>query len=272
MTLAGVIPFAFVFFYSLHDSFAGNSFFWVGADWYRGVLSSPDFWWSFLRSAGFSLLVLAVEIPLGLLIALKMPARGWLASIYLVILAIPLLAPFVVVGYLWKVMTLPGIGLLPSALATVGLGLDMNSKAVTWAVLMLMDAWHWTSLVVLLCYAGLRAIPEVYYQAADVDGASRWAVFRHIELPKLKLVLLIAVLLRLMDSFTIYTEAYVVSRGGPDVATTFLTHELVQTGLIQFDLGEAAAMSVVYFLVVLAVSWAFFRAVMPPRKGSGIGP
>ncbi|MFM2356668.1 MAG: hypothetical protein RLZZ528_2404 [Pseudomonadota bacterium] len=271
MALAGVVPIAFVFFYSLHDSFAGNSFFWVGADWYSSVLSSADFWWSFLRSAGYSALVLAVEIPLGLLIALKMPARGWLASFYLIVLAVPLLAPFVVVGYLWKVMTLPGIGLLPSALGSLGLALDMNSKAVTWALLLLMDAWHWTSLVVLLCYAGLRAIPLAYYQAAEVDGASRWAVFRHVELPKLKLVLLIAVLLRLMDSFTIYTEAYVVSRGGPDVATTFLSHELVQTGLIQFDLGEAAAMSVVYFFVVLAVSWAFFRVVMPPRKSVGAG-
>ena len=85
-----------------------------------------------------------------------------------------------------------------------------------------MDVWHWTPLVVLLCYAGLRAIPDAYYQAAAIDGASPWAVFRFIELPKLRGVLLIAVLLRFMDSFMIYTEPFVLTGGGPGNATTFL--------------------------------------------------
>jgi glycerol transport system permease protein len=268
MAVCGLVPLGFVAFYSLHDSFAGNAFIWVGAQWYAAVLSSPEFWWATARSAGFAAMALAIEIPLGLWIALRMPAKGWGASVLLVIFAIPLLAPLIVVGYLWKVMTLPETGLLSAALAALGPGLDMNGKAETWAVLLAMDAWHWTGLVVLLCYAGLRAIPQAYYQAAEVDGASRWAVFRHVELPKLRLVLLVAVLLRLMDSFTIYTEAYAVTRGGPDVATTFLSHALVQTGLIQFDLGEAAAMSMLYFLIVVAVAWAFFRVVVPPR-GAG---
>ena len=78
-----------------------------------------------------------------------------------------------------------------------------------------MDVWHWTSLVVLLAYAGLSAIPEAYYQAAKIDGASSWAVFRHIQLPKMKRVLTIAVLLRFMDSFNIYTEPFVLTGGGP---------------------------------------------------------
>jgi glycerol transport system permease protein len=124
---------------------------------------------------------------------------------------------------------------------------------------------------VLLCYAGLRAIPQAYYQAARIDGAGGWAIFRFVQLPRLRLVLLIAVLLRTMDSFVIYTEAYVVTRGGPDVSTTFLSHELVQTALIQFDLGEGAAISVIYFLIVAAVSWAFFRAIVPPEQAVNKG-
>ena len=271
MAFCGVLPFAFVFFYSLHDTFAGNSFVWVGAHWYASVLSSPDFWGAMGRSLGFSALVLLVEVPLGVWIAHRMPAQGWLAATLLVVMAIPLLAPLMVVGYLWKVLSLPEVGLIDWSLGLVGLSLDMNSAFVTWVVLLLMDVWHWTGLVVLLAYAGLRAIPEAYYRAAAIDGASRWAVFRHVELPKLKLVLMIAVLLRLMDSFMIYTEAYVVTRGGPDVSTTFLSHELVQTATIQFDLGEGAAMSVIYFLVVMATSWIFFRLIVPRNDGKGRG-
>ena len=91
-----------------------------------------------------------------------------------------------------------------------------------------MDVWHWTSLVALLCYAGLLSIPDAYYQAAKIDGASRWAVFRYIQLPKMKRVLLIAVLLRFMDSFMIYTEPFVVTGGGPGNSTTFLSIDLVK--------------------------------------------
>ena len=265
MLLSGVLPAAFVAYYSVHDTFAGNSFVWVGADWYVSVLSSREFWWALARSAGFSALVLLIEIPLGLYIALRLPPSGWLASFYIVLFAIPLLAPVIVVGYLWKVLTTPGIGLLHGAFAALGITYDMNNPAVVWATLLLMDAWHWTSLVVLLCYAGLRAIPDAYYQAARVDGATAWAIFRYIQLPRLRLVLIIAVLLRLMDSFMIYAEAYVVTRGGPGVSTTFLSHELIQTATIQFDLGEGGAMSIIYLAIVMAISALFFVLIVPKR-------
>lgn len=266
MVLSGVIPAAFVAFYSVHDTFAGNSFVWVGPQWYLSVLSAPEFWWALARSTGFSALVLLIEVPLGIYIALRMPPSGWLASVYIVLLAIPLLAPSIVVGYLWKMLTAPGVGLLHALAGAVGLDYDMNNRVVVWATLLMMDAWHWTSLVVLLCYAGLRAIPEPYYRAARIDGASAWTVFRHIQLPRLRLVLLIAILLRLMDSFMIYAEAYVVTRGGPGVSTTFLSHELIQTATIQFDLGEGGAMSIVYLAIVVAVSWAFFTLIVPKRE------
>ena len=265
MLVSGVLPAAFVAYYSVHDTFAGNSFVWVGADWYLSVLSSPEFWWALARSLGFTALVLLIEIPLGIYIALRLPPSGPLASLLIVLLAIPLLAPLIVVGYLWKVMSAPAIGLLPAAAGLLGLGYDMNNPVVVWATLLLMDAWHWTSLVVLLCYAGLRAIPEDYYRAARIDGAGAWAVFRHIQLPRLHLVLLIAILLRLMDSLMIYAEAYVVTRGGPGVSTTFLSHELIQTATIEFDLGQGGAMSIIYLSLVLLISWLFFALIVPGR-------
>jgi glycerol transport system permease protein len=261
MLACGVLPFGFVAFYSVHDTFSGNDFLYVGTQWFSQVLRSSEFQWALIRSLGFSLVALALQIPLGLYVALRMPKSGVLASTLVVLMAIPLLTPSLVVGYLWKVLALPETGLLSGVLSLVGLTLDMNSKVWTWIVLILMDVWHWTSLVVLLAYAGLKAIPEDYYRAARIDGASSWSVFRHIQLPKLKLVLAIAALLRFMDSLVIYTEAAVITRGGPGVSTTFLSHELVQTATIQFDLGEGSAMAVIYFFIVVVVAALFFRQV-----------
>jgi len=129
-----------------------------------------------------------------------------------------------------------------------------------------MDVWHWTSLIALLCYAGLQSIPQAYYQAAEIDQASRWQVFRYIELPKMRGVLLIAVLLRFMDSFMIYTEPFVVTGGGPGNATTFLSIDLVKMAVGQFDLGPAAAFSLMYFLVILLVSWVFYTVMVSLDK------
>ena len=129
-----------------------------------------------------------------------------------------------------------------------------------------MDVWHWTSLIALLCYAGLKSIPDAFYQAARIDGASRWAVFRSIELPKLRRVLLIGVLLRFMDSFMIYTEPFVVTGGGPGNSTTVVSIELVKIALGQFDLGKAAAMSIVYDLIILVSCWVFYTVMTNTRE------
>ena len=125
-----------------------------------------------------------------------------------------------------------------------------------------MDVWHWTSLVSLLAFAGLSAIPHPYYQAAELDGANRWQVFRYVELPRLRGVLIIAVLLRLMDSFMIYTEPFVLTGGGPGNTTTFLSQYLTTMAVGQFDLGPAAAFSVIYFLFILLFCWLFYTSVV----------
>ena len=178
-------------------------------------------------------------------------------------MALPLLIPWNVVGAMWNIFALPDIGLLGRALN--GLGFDYNftrNPGDAWFTLIVMDVWHWTSLVVLLSYAGLASIPDAYYQAAKIDGARPLAIFRYIQLPKLKRVLTIAILLRFMDSFMIYTEPFVLTGGGPGNATTLLSIDLVKVALGQFDLGPAAAMSLIYFLIVLLLSWVFYTLMM----------
>jgi glycerol transport system permease protein len=263
VALSAVVPLMTVVNYSVQDTFGNNRFFWAGVQWYRQVLQSEQFHGALIRNLGFSALILAIEIPLGVFIALRMPRRGIGVAICLVAMALPLLVPWNVVGTIWLVFGRSDIGLLGHALTAMGVDYNYASHPLdAWLTVVAMDVWHWTSLVVLLCYAGLVAIPEAYYQAARIDGASGWAVFRHIQLPKLAGVLTIAVLLRFMDSFMIYTEPFVLTGGGPGNATTFLSIDLVNRATGQFDLGPAAAMSLIYFLIILLVCWIFYTAMV----------
>jgi glycerol transport system permease protein len=185
-------------------------------------------------------------------------------------MALPLLIPWNVVGTIWQIMGRGDIGLVGYGLSA--LGIDWNyarDPLHAWITVVVMDVWHWTSLVALLAYAGLQSIPQAYYQAAKIDQASRWSVFRYIELPKMQGVLLIAILLRFMDSFMIYTEPFVVTGGGPGSATSFLSIDLVKMALGQFDLGPAAAISLMYFLVILLVSWVFYTIMTNLDKAEG---
>jgi glycerol transport system permease protein len=267
VAFSAVLPIMTVVNYSVQDTFGNNQFFWNGVGWFQELLDPSSqlgerFFDSLWRNLLFSAIILAIEIPLGILIALSMPREGWTVALCLVLMALPLLIPWNVVGTIWQVFARGDIGLLGYAINS--LGIDYNYVADpldAWATIIVMDVWHWTSLVALLCYAGLKSIPDAYYQAARIDGASRWAVFRTIQLPKMRRVLLIAVLLRFMDSFMIYTEPFVLTGGGPGNATTFLSIDLVKLALGQFDLGKAAAMSLVYNLIILALCWVFYTVM-----------
>jgi glycerol transport system permease protein len=257
-----VIPLMAVVNYSVQETFGNNLFFFEGVKWFEQVLHSERFHASLMRQLAFSGIILAIEVPLGVAIALTMPRRGPWVSVCLVLMALPLLIPWNVVGAMWNIFALPDIGMLGKALNSLGINYNYTQQPIAaWATLIAMDVWHWTSLVVLLAYAGLSAIPDAYYQAAKIDGASSWAVFRYIQLPKMNRVLTIAVLLRFMDSFNIYTEPFVLTGGGPGNATTLLSIDLVKIALGQFDLGPAAAMSIIYFLIILLLSWIFYTVM-----------
>ncbi len=262
VAFSAVIPLMTVVNYSLNDTFGNNQFFWAGLEWFEEMVTSDRLHDALGRQILFSAIILAIQVPLGIYIALNMPKKGFWASVCLVLMALPLLIPFNVVGTIWQIFGRVDIGLLGHTLE--GLGIDYNytnDPLDAWITVIVMDVWHWTSLVALLAYAGLQSIPQAYYQAARIDQASRWAVFRYIELPKMKGVLLIAILLRFMDSFMIYTEPFVVTGGGPGNSTTFLSIDLVKMAIGQFDLGPAAAFSIMYFLVILLVSWVFYTVM-----------
>jgi glycerol transport system permease protein len=270
-----LVPLMTVVNYSVQDTFGNNQFFWNGIGWFQEVLDPTSalgqrFYDALMRNLLFSAIVLAIEVPLGILVALAMPKRGWGVAWTLVLMALPLLIPWNVVGTIWQVFARGDIGLLGYAVNRLGIDYNyVRDPLAAWITIIVMDVWHWTSLVALLCYAGLKSIPDAYYQAARIDGASRFAIFRTIELPKMNRVLLIAVLLRFMDSFMIYTEPFVVTGGGPGNTTTFLSIDLVKIALGQFDLGKAAALSIIYNVIVLTVCWVFYTVMTQDRAARG---
>jgi glycerol transport system permease protein len=268
VAFSAILPLMTIVNYSVQDILGPTQHVFVGTEWFKMVMRDEELHGALYRQLIFSLSVLAIQIPLGILIALTMPADGWKASMSLVLIALPLLIPWNVVGTIWQIFGRGDIGLLGYGVNSMGVDYNYTGDSVdAWVTVLVMDIWHWTPLVVLLCYAGLRAIPDAYYQAARIDGASRWAVFRFIQLPKLRNVLMIAVLLRFMDSFMIYTEPFVLTGGGPGNATTFLSQYLTQKAVGQFDLGPAAAFSLIYFLIILLFCFVLYNWMQ--RVGTG---
>lgn len=258
--LIGLIPLITVVNYSFFEIFILSSRFWVGLEWYAELIGSARFWQSFARSALFSMIVLLIQIPLGIALALCIPrGRIWI-GLSLVVVALPLLVPWNMIPALWLSLLNPDTGILGRLGSILGWPASWKDSVVhTWVVIVAMDVWHWTSLVVILCYSALTTIPAAYYQAAAIDGARPWDVFRFIQFPRLQNVLLMAVLLRFMDSFMIYTEAFPINAGGPAQATLFLAVDLGEE-IKAFNYGPSAARSVLYFLIIVTVAWLFTKA------------
>jgi glycerol transport system permease protein len=267
VAFSAIIPLMIVINYSVQDIFGPYQRVFVGREWFQDILRDRELHAAFFRNLFFSLQVLAIEVPLGIFIARLLPASGWRSSLSLVVVALPLLIPWNVVGTIWQIFGRADIGMAGHLINKVGINYNYTSKPLdAWLTILAMDVWHWTPLVILLCYAGLRAIPPAFYQAARIDGAKLWSVFRFIELPKLRGVLLIAVLLRFMDSFMIYTEPFVVTGGGPGTATTFLSIFLSNIAIGQFDIGRGSAFSLIYFLIIQVICYVFYTVIQNVGK------
>ena len=267
LSISAFIPLMTVINYSIHYIFAGSAPTFVGFENYIEVLRDPAFLKALGRQIIFSLMILAVEVPLGIAIALSMPKRGKGVALSLVLLGIPLLIPFNVVGIIARVFTQDSIGVVPEFFALFNYDYNASLHSMdAFLTIFFLDVWHWTPLVALLCYAGLQAIPDAFYQAAQIDGASRWKTFRYVTLPKLRSVLIIGVLLRFMDSFKIYAEPLLLTGGGPGDATTFLSLHVARKAE-SYELGYAGASSIIYLFIVIVFSYLFFQLMTNIGKG-----
>lgn len=258
LAVVGGLPLLAVLNYALHDIFTLSEVYWVGLQWFEDILGSERFWASLGRSLLFSSLALLVQVPLGIAVAKLLLPLGRHGVWGLVLCALPLVVPWNMIGIFWLGMIQPQSGIFGGLLEAAGFDYKFNPLH-TWALILLVDTWHWLGLVVILAYAGLASVPQAFRQAAAIDGASRWAVFRHVELPRITHALSIVLLLRCVDSLMIYTEAFSINAGGPRDATRFLSLDLGEE-IRGFSYGQAAARATIYFLIVLSIVWAFVAA------------
>ena len=266
MSISAFVPLMTVINYSLHYIFAGSIPEFVGLQNYVEVMVDGNFRQALLRQLVYSFIVLIIEIPLGILIALSMPKRGSGVGLSLVLLGIPLLIPYNVVGIVWRLFSQSDIGIIPKVMFVLGYEYNVSLQAVdAFMTLLLLDIWHWTPFVALLSYAGVQAVPDAYYQAARIDGASKWKTFSYVTLPKLRPVLTLAILIRFMDSFKIYSEPLLLTGGGPGNATTFLSM-FVARKAESYELGYAGAVSVIYLYIVIVLSYLFFQVATHSKK------
>lgn len=269
MALTAFIPLMTVVNYSLHVIFSGAIPEFVGFDNYIQVVNDPEFIGAFGRQLLFTLVILAIEIPLGIIIGLSMPKKGIGVAISLVLLGIPLLIPYNVVGIVWRLFSQNNIGFIPYVLDLFGYSYNVSLQSIDAVLtLIVLDVWHWTPLVGLLSYAGYSAIPEAYFQAAAIDGSSPWKTFMYVTLPRMKSVLILGFLLRFMDSFKIYEEPLTLTGGGPGSSTTFLSL-FVARKAESYNLGYAGASSMIYLIVVIIMSYIFFQLMSNTGKGEG---
>ncbi|MDZ7800903.1 MAG: sugar ABC transporter permease [Trueperaceae bacterium] len=259
LSLNAFIPIITVINYSLQDILPGLPPVHVGLENFKDVLRDSNFRGALGRQVVFSAVILLIQVPLGILVALGMPKRSWTATLALVTIGLPLLIPWNVVGIIWRVFTRSDIGIVPYLFSFLNYDYNIASNPIDayWTIV-LMDVWHWTPLIALLCYSGLNAIPDAYYQAARIDGATRWRTFWVVTLPRLRSVLTIGILLRFMDSFRIFAEIKMVTGGGPGRTTAFVSDLLVNRAVGGFEFGYASALSLIYFFIIIVISYVFF--------------
>jgi glycerol transport system permease protein len=263
MSLSAFIPIMTVVNYSTNDLFAGSPPKFIGWTNYRTVLTEKLFLSSLKRQFFFTAEVVLIELGLGMLIALSIPRRSWLVGLSFILFGIPLLIPGQVVGIIWRVFTRTDLGALPRIIQfLINFKYTTDTPADAWWSVVAMDIWHWTPLFVFLIYAGLRSIPDSFYQAAKIDGASAWRTFRFVTLPKLKYVLVIGILMRTMDSFNVYSEPYSLTGGGPGNATNFLSLYTVRESIGAFNLGFGAALSIIYFFIVVVLCFVLYTIML----------
>ena len=254
VAFSAILPLMTVVNYSVQDIISPERRVFVGTEWFAAVMRDEDLHAALWNQMKFSLAVLLVEIPLGIALALAMPAQGWRASATLVIVALSLLIPWNVVGTIWQIFGRADIGLMGYSLEQMGLDYSYTGNATqAWFTVLLMDVWHWTPLVALLAYAGLRSIPDAYYQAARIDGANGFQVAMKIKLPNVRGAALLAMLLSIVGTIQLFNEPQIMSTADPGISKAYtpmmMAMNTSQGTLTPSGDGPASAIAIVMALI-----------------------
>jgi len=232
---------------------------WIGGKNYKEVLMDKAIWQYFFITFKYVIISVAGEFFIGFGVALLLnrdfKAKGLITTLIL----LPMMMSMAVVGLFWKLLWNPGWGIINYML---GLPKDFawlaNPKLALIAVA-ITDIWMWSPFVMLLSLAGLSAIPEYLYEAAEIDRASWWFKFRRITLPLVSPLLLIALIFRTMEAFKTFDIAFVMTGGGPGTATELIAINLYRLAFQQWNTGKASAFAYIVLIMIIAISNIYIK-------------
>lgn len=248
---------------SLHEYtlIAPNFDTFTGLENFQLALADAEFRHSAWLTIKFVIGVVILEFLIGFAVALMLNKVERFKPIYYAILLCPLLMNPVIVGLIWRMFLHPNLGIVNYLLSTIHLG-PVNwlgdTKIAIWTVIMV-DIWHQVSFMIVLLLAGLASLPKEPYEAARVDGANAFQCFIHITLPMMRTVIIVTLLIRLIFAVKTYDLIYIMTRGGPGVATDLVSYFVYRTAFVSLNIGEASAMSIILLTAILGLTAYLYR-------------
>ena len=252
-----VFPWLFTLWMSVNSWTLGQPRVFAGLANYVRLAQDARFWESLWHTAVYTVLSVVLPLFLGTLAALvfdaKFPLRGFLRGVFVM----PMMATPVAVALVWTMMFHPQLGVLNYLLSLVGLGPQewIYNQSTVIPSLVLVETWQWTPLVMLIVLGGLAAVPREPYESAEIDGANAWQKFRYLTIPMIAPFLMIAVIIRSIDAVKSFDIIYAMTQGGPGTASETINIYLYNTAFAYYDIGYGSAMAVVFFLVIIALSF-----------------
>jgi multiple sugar transport system permease protein len=226
------------------------------------LATDPVFWRSLMNNFYFSIMVVPIQSGIALILALLVHQRLRGSQIFRTIFFGPVVTSMAVMAVVWIFLYNPDYGLFNRALNTLTGGLFGNpnwlgEKNLAMPAILIMSVWQGAGFQMVLFLAGLQNIPLILYEAAEIDGANRWQRFRHVTLPGLRNATTFVVITTTIASFRLFTQVDVMTQGGPiDNATSTVVFHAIRVGFKGLSLGYASAVSFVFFLIVIAITFA----------------
>lgn len=259
----GLFPLLYTVFLSFTPSRVGRpEYTFAGLSNYFTAVNDPYFLNSVTVTfiVGFGAICLELLLGLGLALLLNENLRG--SRFIRIGFLLPMMTPPIVVGIIWKTMLLPNTGPFFSIFQAVGIPWpDLIGTPLSIYAVILMDVWQYTPFVMLILLAGLQSIPPPLLEAARVDGAKSFATFRHIILPLLTPVMIVALIFRLVAAFKMFDTVYVLTQGGPSYASEVISIFVQRTFVFNYELAYASTVSLIFMVIVFVVSLLFIRVM-----------
>jgi multiple sugar transport system permease protein len=238
---------------------------YIGVDNFSEVIHDDELHNAVKVTLRFSAWAVTIELVLGYAIARSLSIIPYFRNVFMSVLMVPMMITPIAVGLLWRMLLHPDLGIVNYLLDEVGIGgqpwLALKSTALP--TLIFIDAWQWTPFVMLLLYAGILSLPEEPFEAATIDGANFLQKVWYIELPMLRSVLVVALILRIIDLLRTYDLIYILTGGGPGSSTETFSYYVYRLAFVKLNMGEASAASYLFLFAIVIVT-----SILYPRLRS----